>query len=42
MGAEEENIPASEATDVTLDQVLSALDELGVGRDAHPLPTTHG
>jgi len=40
--AEEENMPAAEPMNVSLDEVLIALETLGAGPASHPVPTTHG
>jgi len=42
MVAEEENMPAAEPMNVSLDEVLVALETLGAGPASHPVPTTHG
>jgi hypothetical protein len=42
MVAEEENMPASSAPDISLDEVLNALHQLGAQSDSHPVPTRHG
>ena len=42
MVAEEENMMAAEPMNVSLDEVLVALETLGAGPASHPVPTTHG
>jgi len=42
MVAEEENMSAAEPMNVSLDEVLVALETLGAGPASHPVPTTHG
>jgi hypothetical protein len=42
MVAEEENMTAAEPMNVSLDEVLVALETLGAGPASHPVPTTHG
>ena len=42
MVAEEENMPSSEPERFSLEDVLSALDQLSADPDSHPVPTTHG
>lgn len=42
MVAEEENMTAAEPMNVSLDEVLIALETLGAGPASHPVPTTHG
>ena len=42
MVAEEENMSAAEPMNVSLDEVLVALESLGAGPASHPVPTTHG
>ena len=42
MVADEENMTAAETMNVSLDEVLIALETLGAGPASHPVPTTHG
>ena len=42
MVADDENMPSAEPEQVSLDEVLKALEALGEGLESHPVPTTHG